>query len=145
MSSYTFSHATNQSVDGGYLYAVDKRQSTGPDDFNRNHVFIFNGVYQLPFGRGKAYAGGIGRGMDLIIGGWQLGNTVIWGSGLPWTANLNGGDCGQISDTGPCLPNFKGSFHAGAGSFDETTHTVSYYTPVSPLAYPTAALTVGTD
>ncbi|MCU1271363.1 MAG: Cna B-type protein [Acidobacteriaceae bacterium] len=145
MSSYVFSHATNQSTDGGYLYAVDPRQSTGPDDFNRNHMVIFNGVYQLPFGRGKAFLGDSGRAMNLIIGGWQLGDTVIWGSGLPWTANLNGSDCGQVSDTGPCLPNFKGSFHVGASSFDKSTHKVTYYTPVSPLAYPTAALTVNTD
>jgi outer membrane receptor protein involved in Fe transport len=145
MSSYVFSHATNQSTDGGYLYAVDKPQSTGPDDFNRNHMFIFNGVYQLPFGRGKAFAGGVGRAMNLIIGGWQLGNTVIWGSGLPWTANLNGSECGQISDTGPCLADFKGSLHVGAGKFDSATHKVTYYTPVSPLTYPTAALTPGVD
>jgi hypothetical protein len=145
MSSYVFSHATNQSTDGGYLYAVDPRQSTGPDDFNRNHMVIFNGVYQLPFGRGKSFLGDSGRAMNLIIGGWQLGDTVIWGSGLPWTANLNGSDCGQVTDTGPCLPNFKGSFHVGASSFDKSTHKVTYYTPVSPLAYPTAALTPGVD
>lgn len=145
MSSYVFSHANNESVDGGYLYAVDRPQSRGPDDFSRNHVFIWNGVYQLPFGKGKAFAGGSGRAMDLLIGGWQLGNTLIWSSGLPWTANLNGSDCGQISDTGPCLPNLKGSLHVGAGSFDKTTRKVTYYTPVSPLTYSTAALTPGVD
>src|SRR5262249_13229655 len=115
MSSYVFSHATNESTDGGQLYARGKTLSREHKPFNRNHVFIWNGVYQLPFGRGKQFAGNVGRAMNLIVGGWQLGNTLIWSSGLPWTANLNGSECGQISDTGPCLPDFKGSFHVGAG------------------------------
>jgi len=143
MSSYTFSHATNQSVDGGFLYAVDKPQSTGPDDFNRNHVFIWNGVYQLPIGKGRTFLGDSGRAMNLIVGGWQLGNTVIWSSGLPWTPTSS--SCGQISDTGPCLPDITGSFHVGAGSFDEAAHKVTYFTPVSALTYPTASLTPGVD
>jgi len=145
MSSYTFSHANNESVDGGYLYAVEKAQSRGPDDFNRNHVFIWNGVYQLPIGKGKAYLGGVGRAMNLIVGGWQLGNTIIWSSGLPWTANLNGSECGSIHDTGPCLPDFHGSFHVGAGKFDSATHKVTYYTPVSAVFYDTTSLTPGVD
>ena len=142
-SSYTFSHARNQSVDGGYLYAVDKTQSNGPDDFNRNHVFLWNGVYQLPFGKGRAFGSGAGGILDRIIGGWQVSNTTTWASGLPFTANA--AECGSISDTGPCLPDVKGSFHVGAGSFDPTTRQVTYFTPVAALAYPTASLTVGTD
>src|SRR5262249_36010357 len=100
---------------------------------------------QLPIGRGKQFAGHVGRAANLIVGGWQLGNTLIWSSGLPWTANLNGSECGQISDTGPCLPDFHGSLHVGAGSFDKATHTVTYYTPVSPIGYDPSSLTVGTD
>jgi Carboxypeptidase regulatory-like domain/TonB dependent receptor len=143
MSSYTYSHATNQSVDDGSLYSVDKPQSTGPDDFNRNHVFIWNGVYQLPIGKGKTYLGGVGRAMNLIVGGWQLGNTIVWSSGLPFTATS--GNCGLISDTGPCRPDIHGSFHVGAGKFDSATHSVTYFTPVAPLTYDPASLTVGTD
>ncbi len=146
MSSYTFSHAINQSVDDGSLYAVDKSQSTGPDDFNRNHTFIWNGVYQLPIGKGKTYLGGVGRAMNLIVGGWQLGNTIIWSSGLPFTATS--GNCGLISDTGPCRPDIHGSFHVGAGSFDSATHSVTYFTPVAPLTFDTSStspLTVGQD
>jgi outer membrane receptor protein involved in Fe transport len=143
MSSYTFSHATNQSVDDGSLYSVDKSQSTGPDDFNRNHTFIWNGVYQLPFGRGRKYAGGVNRAMNLLVGGWSLSDTVIWSSGLPWTPTS--GNCGLISDTGPCRPDIHGSFHVGAGHFDSATHSVTYFTPVSPLTYSAADLVPGVD
>src|SRR5262249_4304598 len=141
MSSYTFSHARNQSVDDGSLYAVDKPQSTGPDDFNRNHVFIWNGVYQLPFGKGKRFAGGVNRAMNLVVGGWSLSDTVIWSSGLPWTPTS--GSCGSISDTGPCRPDFHGSFDVGAGDFDKVNHKVTYFTPVAPLSYDFSSATVG--
>jgi hypothetical protein len=32
----------------------------------------FNGIYDLPFGRGKRYLGASGRAMDELVGGWQL-------------------------------------------------------------------------
>ncbi|HEU5231922.1 MAG TPA: TonB-dependent receptor [Terriglobales bacterium] len=142
-ADYTYSHANNFSNDLGDIYAVDPRLSYGPDDFNRDHVFIFNAVYDLPFGRGKTFGSDINRAADLIIGGWQLTNTTNWSSGLPWTPSA--GECGQVNDTGPCLPNIKGSFSVGAGSFNPITHQVVYFTPVSGLAYPASSLTVGTD
>ncbi|HEV2118432.1 MAG TPA: TonB-dependent receptor [Terriglobales bacterium] len=143
MSTYTYSHANNFTTDSGFLYSVAPRSTYGPDDFNRKNVWVNNVVYELPFGRGKRFAGGAGKALDLVIGGWQLTDTMNWSSGLPWTATA--GDCGLINDTGPCLPNVSGSFNVGAGSFDPVSHTVTYFTPVSPLTYPTSGLTVGAD
>jgi outer membrane receptor protein involved in Fe transport len=143
MSTYTYSHANNFTNDNGFLYSANARATYGPDDFNRKHVWVTNAVWDVPVGRGKKFAGNAGKALDLIIGGWQLTNTMNWSSGLPWTATA--GDCGLIHDTGPCLPNATGSFHVGAGSFDPVAHTVTYFTPVSPLTYPTSSLTVGAD
>ena len=72
-------------------------------------------VYELPFGRGKLFAGNSGRAEDLIIGGWQITGTTTWGSGLPWTPSTN--ECGGEEDVGVCRPNKgSGSFPIGAGS-----------------------------
>jgi len=43
-----------------------------------------------------------GRAMDLVLGGWQVTNTLTYGTGLPWTPSLQ--NCGQVSDAGPCRP-----------------------------------------
>ena len=142
-ADYTFSHANNFSNDFSGVYAVAPRLSYGPDDFNRNHVFIFNVVYDLPVGKGKMFAGSAGRALDLIIGGWQVSNTSNWASGLPFTPSA--GECGLIHDTGPCNPDYKGGFSTGAGSFDPVKHIVPFFTPVAGLAYPASSLTVGTD
>ena len=143
MTNYTFSRANNFSNDNGFIYSVAPRLSYGPDDFNRNHVWTLNVVYDLPFGRGKTFAGNASRALDFLIGGWEINSLTNWSSGLPWTANVN--ECGFIHDTGPCLPDIKGSFKVGAGSFNPVTHRVTYFTPVTPLAYDVASLTVGTD
>jgi Carboxypeptidase regulatory-like domain/TonB dependent receptor len=153
MSFYTFSHANNYTNDNNFLYSVARRQSYGPDDMNRNHVWVTNVVYELPFGKGKMFAGNAGRALDLAIGGWQITSTTNWSGGLPWTANA--GECGFVNDTGPCLPNIKGSFHVGAaGSFTHPVDIngkpngqpyVQYFTPVAGLAFNPADLTVGTD
>jgi hypothetical protein len=139
---YTYSHANNHSGDFGN-YATAPWTTYGPDDFNRTHVFLWNAVYQLPFGKGKMFANSVGKAADLIIGGWQISNTLNISSGLPWTPSF--GECGQTVDTGPCVPNRIGSFHVGAGSFDPNTHTVTYFTPVSALVFPAASLTPGVD
>jgi hypothetical protein len=93
-----------------HYFAADPKIAWGPVVFNRNHVFVFNAVYELPFGKGKAYMGGVSKAMDYLVGGWQVSNTSNWSSGLPWTPSF--GECGPEQDVGICRPN------KGSGSFD---------------------------
>jgi hypothetical protein len=43
------------------------------------------GVYNLPFGRGKAIAGNVSRGVDEVIGGWQTALDLSFRSGFAIT------------------------------------------------------------
>jgi len=151
MSYYTWSHANNFSADNAvgvsnFLYGVAPRSSYGPDDMNRNHVWVLNAVYELPFGKGKQFASNANRVLDAFIGGWQVNSTTNWSGGLPFTPSV--GECSFIHDTGPCIPDKHGSFQLGVGPLQ---HPASgnpfrqYFTPVSGLAYDPASLTVGTD
>lgn len=36
------------------------------------HRFVFNPIWELPFGKGRAIAGGAGRVLDSLIGGWSV-------------------------------------------------------------------------
>ena len=129
VSHYTFSHADG--YDSNY-YAISHPIAYGPVDFNRNHVFVFSTVYELPFGKGKKYMGNASRALDYAIGGWQLANTTNWSSGLPWTPSFN--ECGPEQDVGICRPNKgKGTLHTGAGSLDPISHTITYFTPVANI------------
>jgi hypothetical protein len=138
ISHYTFSHANN--YDSNY-YAISHKIAWGPADFNRNHVFVINTVYELPFGKGKMYMGDASKAMDYVVGGWQLSNTTNWSSGLPWTPSFN--ECGGEQDVGVCRPNKgSGSFHTGvSGSIDPTTHALSFFTPVANIQTTPGAFT----
>jgi Carboxypeptidase regulatory-like domain/TonB dependent receptor len=143
LAHYTFSRAYN--YDSNY-YAISHDIAWGRVDFNRDHVFVLNTVYELPFGKGKTFMGGISRGLDYLVGGWQLSNTTNWSSGLPWTGGIDGGECGAVSDTGPCRPDkVAGSFHVGtSGSIDPVNHNITFFTPVPTILSPNS-VPVGTD
>jgi hypothetical protein len=54
-------------------------------DFDRRHVFQATYTYELPFGKGRAFASEMPKVLDYIIGGWQTAGTVVWASGRPFT------------------------------------------------------------
>jgi hypothetical protein len=142
ISHYTFSHTDG--YDSNY-YAISHQIAWGPVDFARNHVFVIATVYELPFGKGKAYMGDVSRAMDYVVGGWQLSNTTNWSSGLPWTPSI--GECGNVSDTGPCRPNLvPGSFSTGvSGDISPVNHNLTFFTPLAPLFIDPNSVPVGTD
>jgi hypothetical protein len=139
LAHYTYSHAN--AFDSTY-YSIDPKVAYGPDPFNRNNLLVINSVYELPFGRGKQYMSGISRPMDFLIGGWQVSNTLTWGGGLPWTATL--GECGNITDAGPCRPNIVSgqSFNTGPKRINGVWYE---FTPIASLSYPLTPALVGTD
>lgn len=118
--SYVWSHNLGDSEgDGSTLQdnfrtlrneSIDKR----PLSFDYQSVLKMNGIYELPFGKGKPFAGNANGLLDRIIGGWQIGATSLMYSGQPlaitgqntfnstpassygFTANL----VGKLPDTG---------------------------------------------
>jgi hypothetical protein len=135
LSHYTFAHANK--YDSTY-YADNPAVAYGPDDQVRNHVWVNNVVYELPFGKGKMFAGNSHRLEDLVIGGWQISGTTTWGSGLPWTPST--AECGAEEDVGVCRPSKgSGSFHTGAGSLQHPASGgpfVQFFTPLTSLTGP---------
>ncbi len=69
----------------GHMNESNPRQDYGPSDFDVRHRFVTSAVYQLPFGRGKHFANGVGRAGDLLIGGWQLGVIATFQRGFPFS------------------------------------------------------------
>ena len=61
------------------------RLNRGPSDFDTRHVITANWVYELPFGKGKAFGAGVSSWVDAVIGGWQLSGLGRWTSGLPFS------------------------------------------------------------
>jgi len=45
------------------------------------HRFVNSGIYELPFGRGKQLLGSASRGLDQVVGGWQVSFVAAFQSG----------------------------------------------------------------
>ncbi|MFZ0862805.1 MAG: TonB-dependent receptor [Candidatus Sulfotelmatobacter sp.] len=61
-------------------------------DFDTTHQLNANWIVDLPFGRGRAFAGRVNRAVDAVIGGWQLSGLFRWTSGFPYTIYNNPAD-----------------------------------------------------
>jgi hypothetical protein len=82
------------SVQNGY----DLRADWGPSALDIRHSMNFVGVYDLPFGRGRAYGSHASGFLDAAFGGWRFATTAILYSGFPVTIfgpdNSNTGNAG---------------------------------------------------
>ena len=54
----------------------------------RRHVLVFNYLYELPFGRGKQFLGGINKWADGIVGGWQVSGITNYMTGTPFSVGF---------------------------------------------------------
>ncbi|MGA8505751.1 MAG: carboxypeptidase-like regulatory domain-containing protein [Candidatus Sulfotelmatobacter sp.] len=61
------------------------QQNRAVSDFDTTHIVNANWVYQLPFGRGKHFGGGMGRVANSVLGGWTVSGLYRWSSGYPFT------------------------------------------------------------
>ena len=98
---------------GGFSSQVinswDPNQLRAVSDFDMRHQINANWVIDLPFGRGKKFAAGMGRVMDAVVGGWSVTGLFHWASGLPfsvfpgdgWPTNYNlTGEAVEIANPG---------------------------------------------
>lgn len=141
IAHYTFSHAF--AYNDNY-FSVNKKFAWGPNQYNRNQVFVVNAIYELPIGKGKTYMSNAGRATNFLVGGWQISNTLTYGTGLPWTPSI--GECSTISDAGPCRPNNASTAKLATGVTHANGATY-WFTPVAALSYGSAisSANVGAD
>jgi hypothetical protein len=60
-------------------------------DFDMRHQIETDWLWELPFGRGRHFASGMGKVSDAIFGGWGFSGIVHWTSGLPWSMGSGSG------------------------------------------------------
>ena len=71
------------------------RNDYGNVEGTRRHRFLLTGVYQLPFGQGRAFLNTSGW-RNAMLGGWELTNVTLVETG-PWlTPSVSAGGC-QVS------------------------------------------------
>jgi hypothetical protein len=61
----------------------------GPAYFDSKFMFTGSIVYHLPFGKGMKYGSSWNRGVDALLGGWQVGALPSLHTGFPLTIKLS--------------------------------------------------------
>lgn len=74
----------NQTRVEPYLDNLNPDRDYGRAIYDRTHTFNFNGLYELPFGRGKRWLNE-GGAVDKIVGGFQFSSILNISSGVPTT------------------------------------------------------------
>ena len=125
VSHYTWSMA--RFYDSNY-FGIDPKMAYGPMNINRNHAWVSNILYELPFGKGKKYMSDANTLMDYVVGGWRLTSITQWAGGLPWTASYNA--CGEDEDVSICRPDIApGSLKIGAKR--DSSGNLTWFTAVT--------------
>lgn len=70
---------------------IRPRDNYATSDFDVRHNINADAVWQLPFGRGRAFMGNPSKAADAILGGWQLSGIFRWNTGLPVTSPIDDG------------------------------------------------------
>ena len=127
---YVWSKSLDHSGD---YFAVNQHFGYGPGDYNRTHNATAAVIYDLPFGKGKAYANHISKAADYLVGGWQLSTVTSWASGLPFTWSYANASADGY-DTGLSMrPTKTGAFQTSTSKFDAANKVVQYFIPVATL------------
>src|SRR5262249_62178089 len=89
--------------------------------YDPRHKFLSTFVYDLPFGRGKQFAGSLSRGADMLIGGWTISGITLIHSGLWLTPYFPS----SLSDPSGTAPQSRSLANHPPHSAPVQTHTLS--------------------
>jgi Carboxypeptidase regulatory-like domain len=67
----------------------------GLSGFDIRHRFVVSYVYELPFGKGRAYLKDLPAVADKIISGWEVSGITQYQSGFPFTVLMSGDQNGD--------------------------------------------------
>jgi hypothetical protein len=126
------------------LYNGDRRLERSVSINDIPHNFRYNFNWDLPFGKGKAFASGAKGFVNQLIGGWKIGGVGAVQSGQPWQLRL-GPSNGLPGEYG----NFRPNIVAGVDPYNPDwkasngSQLVSRYLNVEQLFAPPARFELG--
>lgn len=145
LANYTWSQCRTDAVDvlnstaisgrgTPRLPGVGIRGDTGLCDFDIRHVFHLSGIYELPVGHGRRYAGNSSGITNAFLGGWTMNWILPLETGQPGTvpcaiATTSGFGCYALVVPGQ---NVKGG-----------VHNVDHFLNPAAFASPPVATTIG--
>jgi len=121
-AAYTFGKSIDDrsrgAVDGGGPQDPNNiRGDRALSDFDQRHIFSLNGIWDLPFGRGRQFGGRWHPVLNAIVGDWRLSGILRLLSGTPFSV-VSGRDnalVGSGRNMGPQRPDVVGEWKLPGG------------------------------
>jgi Carboxypeptidase regulatory-like domain len=86
------------------------RADKGPASFNARNVAVINGIYELPFGRGKVLASNWEGWPERLVSGWSVNSIITAQSGFPFTPQISYNPSRNGDTKNPVRPFLNPSF-----------------------------------
>jgi hypothetical protein len=115
--NYTWSHFLDNMDSSGwgsragtqpYQNAYNPAANYSNSNFDVRNAFKGSAIYQLPFGKGRAFLNN-NRFLDEIVGGWQGTGTIVLLGGQPFTVTMKTNN--SYAQAGSWYPNLVGNPH----------------------------------
>jgi hypothetical protein len=145
LASYTASKAldtvsgTTGNQRGYWIYqnSYNRRLDHSLNASDRSQIFVLSSIYELPFGRGKAFGGNISnRFASHLISGWTVSSILTFATGFPVAVT-----CWSCSFPAT-RPNLVGDPAQGAGGSNESRLyswlNTAAFAPNIPFTYGTS-------
>jgi Carboxypeptidase regulatory-like domain/TonB-dependent Receptor Plug Domain len=88
----------------------DLHQDWGPSAYNIPHQASISGTYDLPFGKGRAWANNFGGFGNRLVSGWQFNTIVSLMDGFPFTPQIGSNRSGDGDTRNPDRPSLNPAF-----------------------------------
>jgi len=121
LASYAWSRTTGL---GNFFQNVnDIDAEVAVSDNDRPHHFVASGVWELPFGNGRAVGGNWAGVTNGVLGGWSLSPILTLTSGAPLNLTVNG----NPANTGQSdRPNVVGDWHLDNPTPEQWFNTAAF-------------------
>lgn len=129
LASYTWAHALDDAVtplgstgDGNYRQTnlIPFKYDYSNAAFDVRQRFTFNALYELPFGKGRAFLNN-NRFADLLLGGWSDNATFVAQTGEHFTVDTSGFSAAAGFENGPFTYPVAKEFATGGTSTNGAT------------------------
>jgi hypothetical protein len=108
-ANYAYQHAITEA--GGFS-TWSRSAVKGNDGSLRRQQVIVYGLFQLPFGHGRAFLSNANSVVNQIVNGIEISPVITYSSGLPFTLGYSSCSPAQLPSSAPCYVNgSSGSFH----------------------------------
>ena len=124
---YILSYAFSRNIDDAGASLTDGRDPFAPQGYNRGrselerrHILTMNGIWEVPFGKGRALLSQAHPAVNAALGGWQVTGIYSFVSGSPLSFLTPGATLGNGFNTRPNLVGNPALTNPAAGRWFDT-------------------------